>query len=262
MQAQGGEARPGKSGRADAQDSPSRVPPCLPHPSPLRPHRPDRSDIVDTRQPYQRKQQASPGKAGPVGRLPCATATIWDDLMESGFASVRHFTSLHTLEETGEAVRRRMMSSELDLNLFQRHTVEDQVSLIIQGMHSDRRPRQKFGLQGSVNFENHANTLSPEEQLEEDMEQLMVSGTGRRQSPRLQAKAKAKAKETRPSGSTGTAEAEDAGRKSTASSSRPRADQFAYTTRARLEALRTALRPLSSSTRRCTSSRSATSTRD
>ncbi|OWY54920.1 metalloprotease [Alternaria alternata] len=202
MQAQGGEARPGKSGRADAQDSPSRVPPCLPHPSPLRPHRPDRSDIVDTRQPYQRKQQASPGKAGPVGRLPCATATIWDDLMESGFASVRHFTSLHTLEETGEAVRRRMMSSELDLNLFQRHTVEDQVSLIIQGMHSDRRLRQKFGLQGSVNFENHANTLSPEEQLEEDMEQLMVSGTGRRQSPRLQAKAKAKAKETRPSGST------------------------------------------------------------
>ncbi|KNG44557.1 protein kinase-like domain [Stemphylium lycopersici] len=36
----------------------------------------------------------------------------------------------------------------------------------------------------------------------------------------------AKAKETRPSGSTETAEAEDAGRKSTASSSRPRADQF------------------------------------
>ncbi|KNG46173.1 hypothetical protein TW65_07084 [Stemphylium lycopersici] len=54
------------------------------------------------------------------------------------------------------------------------------------------------------------------------MEQLAVSGTGRRRSPRLQAKAK----ETQPSGSTDTAEAEDAGRKSTASSSRPRADQF------------------------------------
>ncbi|RYN85697.1 hypothetical protein AA0119_g13205, partial [Alternaria tenuissima] len=154
--------------------------------------------------------------------FPARQATSWNDLMESGFASERHFTSLHTLEETGEAVRRRMMSSELDLNLFQRHTVEDQVSLIIQGMHSDPRLRRKFGLQGSVNFENHANTLSPESQLEEDMEQLTVSGTGRRRSPRLQAKAK----ETRPSGSTDAAEAEDAGRKSTASSSRPRADQF------------------------------------
>ncbi|RYN17076.1 hypothetical protein AA0114_g11730 [Alternaria tenuissima] len=151
-------------------------------------------------------------------------ATIWDDLMESGFASERHFTSLHTLEETGEAVRRRMMSSELDLNVFQRHTVEDQVSLIIQGLHSDRRLRRKFGLQGSVNFENHANTLSPESQLEEGMEQLTVSGTGRRQSPRLQAKAKAKG--TGPSDPTGTAVAEEAGRKSTAGSSRPRADQF------------------------------------
>ncbi|RYN62676.1 hypothetical protein AA0117_g12905 [Alternaria alternata] len=154
--------------------------------------------------------------------FPAQQATIWNDLMESGFASERHFTSLHTLEETGEAVRRRMMSSELDLNVFQRHTVEDQVSLIIQGMHGDRRLRRKFGLQGSVNFENHANTLSPESQLEEGMEQLAVSGTGRRRSPRLQAKAK----ETRPSGSTDTVEAEDAGRRSTASSSRPRADQF------------------------------------
>jgi hypothetical protein len=64
--------------------------------------------------------------------FPARQATIWDDLMESGFASERHFTSLHMLEETGEVVRRQMMSSELDLNVFQRHTVEDQVSLIIR----------------------------------------------------------------------------------------------------------------------------------
>ncbi|KAL5401263.1 hypothetical protein PMIN04_013121, partial [Paraphaeosphaeria minitans] len=35
--------------------------------------------------------------------FPARQATIWDDLMESGFAPQRHFTSLHTLEETGEA---------------------------------------------------------------------------------------------------------------------------------------------------------------
>ncbi|RYO45089.1 hypothetical protein AA0116_g13453 [Alternaria tenuissima] len=162
--------------------------------------------ILSTRgNPANANNKLRPERLALWAGFPAQQATIWNDLMEYGFASERHFTSLHTLEETGEAVRRRMMSSELDLNVFQQHTVEDQ-----------------FGLQGLVNFENHANTLSPESQLEEGMEQLTVSGTGRRRSPRLQAKAK----KTRPSGSTDAAEAEDAGRKSTASSSRPRADQF------------------------------------
>ena len=34
-------------------------------------------------------------------------ASTWEDLMESSFVRERHFTSLHTLEESGEAVRRR-----------------------------------------------------------------------------------------------------------------------------------------------------------
>jgi len=38
---------------------------------------------------------------------------------------------LHTLEESGEAVRRRQMGSELDLNTFARFTVEDPVSQIV-----------------------------------------------------------------------------------------------------------------------------------
>lgn len=49
--------------------------------------------------------------------FPARQATIWNDLMDSDFALERHFTSLHTLEETGEALRRRMMGSELDLTI-------------------------------------------------------------------------------------------------------------------------------------------------
>ncbi|KAH7110908.1 hypothetical protein B0J11DRAFT_512416 [Dendryphion nanum] len=43
--------------------------------------------------------------------FPARQAAIWEGLTESGFASDRHFTSLHTLEETGEAVRRRVMNT-------------------------------------------------------------------------------------------------------------------------------------------------------
>ncbi|KAH8710247.1 hypothetical protein GQ44DRAFT_752488 [Phaeosphaeriaceae sp. PMI808] len=55
---------------------------------------------------------------------PQELVAIWDALMRSEFAPERHFTSLHTLKESGEATLR------------------------------------------SVQFENHANTLSPERQLE------------------------------------------------------------------------------------------------
>jgi flagellar biosynthesis GTPase FlhF len=55
-------------------------------------------------------------------------AHTWETLMESEFVLERDFTSLHTLEESGEAVRRRQMGSELDLNTFARFTVEDPVS--------------------------------------------------------------------------------------------------------------------------------------
>ena len=83
-------------------------------------------------------------------------------------------------------------------------------------MYSDGSLRRKFGLHGAVNFENHANTLSPDEGIEEAMQQLSVSGTRRRRSPRLQAKAASSA----PSNPTDTA------RNETSRPSRARADQF------------------------------------
>ena len=152
------------------------------------------------------------------GNFPAQQAAIWEDLMDSDFVSERHFTSLHTLEESGEAVHRRMMSSELDLHLFQRFTVDDHVSSIVERLYDQPTLRQKFGLQGSVKFENHANTLSPESQLVEGIEQMTVSGTRRRRSPRLQAKAKVNtADPTEPVAATVAGPAR---------SSRPRADQF------------------------------------
>lgn len=127
----------------------------------------------------------------------------------------RHFTSLHTLEESGEAIRQRIISSELNLHLFQRSTLEDYISSIIKQLYNNRTLGRKFQLQGAIKFENHANTLSPESQLEEGVQRMSVSGQ-RRRSPRLRAQAIL-------ADSADPAAAASAG---TARSSRPRADQF------------------------------------
>ena len=154
--------------------------------------------------------------------FPVQQEAIWNELMGSDFILERHFTSLHTLEESGEAVRQRMMSSELDLNYFQRYTVEDHISSIIKQLYNNPTLRRKFRLKGSVKFENHANTLSPEWQLEEDMQYMSMSGNKRRRSPRLQALTK----RTNPPDSTDLAELAAAATAGAAKSTRPRADQF------------------------------------
>ncbi|KAF2254148.1 hypothetical protein BU26DRAFT_514154 [Trematosphaeria pertusa] len=140
---------------------------------------------------------------------------IWNVLMDSDFVSGRHFTSKHTVKESGEEIRERRMGSEQDLHVFLRTTCENQVSAIIKQLYGDSALRQKFGLKGSVKFENHANTLSPELQLEEGMEQMTVSGT------RLEAKAKG----VQSSDSMDATEPAAAGRAGT-SLYLPRADQF------------------------------------
>src|SRR5690242_19277882 len=114
---------------------------------------------------------------------------IWDTLMSSAFVEKQLFNSLQALSESGRAIQQRTLGSEQDLHFFQRLTVDNPVSQIIREMYSDRRLRKKFGLRGAVNFENHANTLSPEEGIEEAMQQLSTSDAQRRRSPRLQAKA-------------------------------------------------------------------------
>ncbi|KAF2202014.1 hypothetical protein GQ43DRAFT_12038 [Delitschia confertaspora ATCC 74209] len=111
---------------------------------------------------------------------------IWITLMESSFPEERQFTSLQFLEESGESIKRRMLSSEMDLHHFLRSTVEDPVTLIVQKLHDDPYLRRQFDLHGSVSFENHANTLSVDT-IQERMQEICLEGHGRRRSPRLQA---------------------------------------------------------------------------
>ncbi|KAF2627869.1 hypothetical protein BU25DRAFT_410518 [Macroventuria anomochaeta] len=150
--------------------------------------------------------------------FPARQEAIWRDMMGSDFALERHFTSVNTLRENGVEIQERMMGSELDLHIFQRSTVEEPVSRIVKQLYNNQGLKRKFGLRGSVNFENHANTLSPEQEVEEGMQNLSIYGGPQRRSQRLKAKAKAEA--------SSSSEPSAAACNSTSQSSRPRADQY------------------------------------
>ncbi|OAF62811.1 hypothetical protein VC83_00897 [Pseudogymnoascus destructans] len=154
-----------------------------------------------------------PDRILPWPEFDAEQARTWQDLMDSEFVLERHFTSLHTLEESGEAVRRRQMGSELDLNSFARFTVEDLVSQIIERFSKDSVLCHRFGIKGAVKFENHSNTLSPDRTTEQ-MQSLSISDNPRR-SERLRAHANKPGRADSPKPS-----------KSAMKSSRPRADQF------------------------------------
>lgn len=110
---------------------------------------------------------------------------IWRLLMDSSLVEDKFFTSLHILEEMGENVR-RLIGSELDLNHFLRQTVEDHISKIIEELYKDPVLRQTFDLRGSIQFENHSNTLSLEQGIVEGLQSVDIRGRPtRRRSPHL-----------------------------------------------------------------------------
>ncbi|OQE23723.1 hypothetical protein PENSTE_c008G02429 [Penicillium steckii] len=69
--------------------------------------------------------------------FPLEQEKIWRLFMESSLVKDELFTSLHTLEEMGENVRRQLIGSELDLNHFLRQTVEDHMSRIVEELYKD-----------------------------------------------------------------------------------------------------------------------------
>jgi hypothetical protein len=107
------------------------------------------------------------------------------------------------------------MGSEPDLNYFKRFALENHVSSIIKQFYHSPTLRKKFQLKGSVQFENHGNTLTSEHQLEENMQQMSLSGSPPRQKP---------LNSTEPAVSSTTAATSSAA--AAARPARPRADQF------------------------------------
>ncbi|EEP81714.1 predicted protein [Uncinocarpus reesii 1704] len=127
---------------------------------------------ISSRVNYKTGTQGNPENAGSKLRpnhirewttFPQEQSAVWKDLFDVDFASERHFTSLSTVKDWGNEMQLRLIGSELDLGYYQRHAVEDRVSLVIRRLYSNRRLRDIFNLKGEVMFENHGNTITENE---------------------------------------------------------------------------------------------------
>jgi hypothetical protein len=92
--------------------------------------------------------------------------------MNENFVTERRFIPLLALKEYRKEVRDRMLSSELDLGYFQRHSVESRVASVIKQPHINPQLKRRFHLHGDVMFENYVNTLTDESIIVTDMSSL------------------------------------------------------------------------------------------
>jgi hypothetical protein len=72
---------------------------------------------------------------------------------------------LGTFPDNAAAIKRRAMSSELDVHTFMRNTLEGPVEEVIGKMQSDDYLSKYFDIKGSVEFENHTKTLTRSEDV-------------------------------------------------------------------------------------------------
>lgn len=88
--------------------------------------------------------------------------TVCDYLQPTGQDAPRLFSSLVALEDIGRRFGRRPLSSEQDLESYERFAVEDHVHDIIAELCQIPEARQRFQLGNGVRFDNHANALDEE----------------------------------------------------------------------------------------------------
>lgn len=100
---------------------------------------------------------------------------MWSQLhkLSDTVKTAQVFAPVLSLETAGEAISTKKISSEKDLEFYERGMVENQVSRVIFYLSTDPLAREIFCLNGSVEFENHPNTLSSDNsEVVERMEQM------------------------------------------------------------------------------------------
>ncbi|CDM27595.1 unnamed protein product [Penicillium roqueforti FM164] len=81
------------------------------------------------------------------------------------------FSSLHEVEGLGRRLCRKPISSEQELEAYERFTVEEHVHNIITELCKLPAARDEFGLGDGIQFSNHMNSLNENEAIEADMSQ-------------------------------------------------------------------------------------------
>lgn len=87
---------------------------------------------------------------------------IWADLMDVNFAAKQLFSPLGYLSRRGSEIRKHVRS-EMDLHHFDMGSVRQPLTSIIENLYENSHLRQVFDLRGTIDMENHANTLVDED---------------------------------------------------------------------------------------------------
>ncbi|KAL2840037.1 hypothetical protein BJX68DRAFT_190932 [Aspergillus pseudodeflectus] len=119
----------------------------------------------------------------PTGKYCPTRLRLWEDcaarqqaiydavcgyLQPTGQDTPRLFSSLVALEDIGRRFGRRPLSSEQDLESYERFAVEDHVHDVITELCRIPEARQEFRLGNGVRFDNHANALDEVDPSEEE----------------------------------------------------------------------------------------------
>ncbi|CAG7947063.1 unnamed protein product [Penicillium salamii] len=135
--------------------------------TPLRAQTPSRSTTG--------KIPAPIGKYCPVRLLPwtgCEARqqeiyrSVYRYLQPAGEDAPQLFTSLVALEDHGRRFARRPISSEQDLETYERLAVEDHVHDIVAELCKIPEAREEFRLGNGVRFDNHANALDKDDEAD------------------------------------------------------------------------------------------------
>ncbi|KAI2788533.1 hypothetical protein POX_e06550 [Penicillium oxalicum] len=81
----------------------------------------------------------------------------------------RLFTSSHKLEGLGRRLNRNPISSEQELEAYERFAIEEHVNNIITELCKIPAAREEFGLGDSIQFSNHTNSLNNYDTIEADI---------------------------------------------------------------------------------------------
>ncbi|GFN15902.1 hypothetical protein AtubIFM56815_009714 [Aspergillus tubingensis] len=116
-----------------------------------------------------------PKRLVPWEGFPASQETIWEafDNEGPGFSTHRAFASKDQLDFIRQDIQ--PVRSELQLEYFQRETVDRFVRSILKEIHNNDRLRLRFKLHGHISLEDHNNANNMTSPLETSMQQLRVA---------------------------------------------------------------------------------------
>ncbi|KAL5312936.1 hypothetical protein ACEPPN_019362 [Leptodophora sp. 'Broadleaf-Isolate-01'] len=125
------------------------------------------------------KNKPCPTLLMPWTDFPIMQQQLFERVSEFIPQDAKHFSSIQYLKELGQDLCDRPLASEKDLEAYQRLAVERPTTHIISHLQRIEEARHAFDLGEGIIFENHANTLSDNnEEVQQSLQDLHILSKG------------------------------------------------------------------------------------